>query len=448
VRPYGCEGGSVTCYGGLPAGTIKVAHGQQAATPTITPDGGSFSTVQNVSISDATPGASIHYTLDGTTPTAGSPLYSAPLVLDQNVHLLAIAVADGMEPSSATQADFTIGLTATPAPTIQPADGTVFTLSQIVTLTTSSAGAKIYLTLDGSTPTAASTLYSAPFTINSKTTVRAIAITDNMAPSSVTQAKYVRKLVPPVISVAKGTYSYSPQTATITDNDPAATGIYYCLLYSDATSCSDQTYTGPLTLSRSAVLSARAISDNVEISSDSTTAQIIIQTDFQLPSSVSGVTTTAGQPATTQLTITPLGFTGTINFTCAVPSNMTAASCSATSVQVTGPSNVSTTVTVNTTAKSIAMMRHEQWTLALLLGGFLVGGIGRRSRKRFLRWVAPMLLLIALAMANGCGGGSQSSSGSGGGSTVSYTPAGTYNLTLTASSGSLSHSVSVPVTVN
>ena len=78
--------------------------------------------------------------------------------------------------------------TTVAAPTISgttPFDG-----STTVTIT-AETGASIYYTLDGTTPTASSTLYSAPFTLTATTTVKAIAIKDNVS-SSVTTQEFVR----------------------------------------------------------------------------------------------------------------------------------------------------------------------------------------------------------------------------------------------------------------
>lgn len=47
----------------------------------------------------ATPGATIHYTVDGTEPTADSPVYSAPFRLEDDAVVRAIAVKDGLVPS-------------------------------------------------------------------------------------------------------------------------------------------------------------------------------------------------------------------------------------------------------------------------------------------------------------------------------------------------------------
>ena len=49
-----------------------------------------------LSLSCPTHGASIHYTLDGSKPTASSVLYSGPLAIEKNTVVRAIAIADGL----------------------------------------------------------------------------------------------------------------------------------------------------------------------------------------------------------------------------------------------------------------------------------------------------------------------------------------------------------------
>lgn len=67
---------------------------------------------------------------------------------------------------------------------------TQFTDTTQVTMSAES-GAEIRYTLDGSTPTASSTLYSAPLTLSDTTTVKAIAIKDGVS-SSVTSRTYTK----------------------------------------------------------------------------------------------------------------------------------------------------------------------------------------------------------------------------------------------------------------
>lgn len=89
------------------------------------------------------------------------------------------------------------GGTSVAAPTISPAGGE-FVTSQTVTLSHADADA-IYYTTDGNDPTTSSTQYTAPFTINETTTVKAIAVKNN-TPSSVASATFTK--LPGVATVA------------------------------------------------------------------------------------------------------------------------------------------------------------------------------------------------------------------------------------------------------
>ena len=97
-----------------------------AATPAIQPVGGTYSAVETVSITDATAGATIHYTTDGSTPTSASPVYSAPFSLSSATTVQALAVATGYSNSSIANAVYkfrtpaatypiTVTVTATPS---------------------------------------------------------------------------------------------------------------------------------------------------------------------------------------------------------------------------------------------------------------------------------------------------------------------------------------------
>ena len=78
------------------------------ATPTFAPNGASsFTGTQSVTISCTTAGATIHYTTDGTAPTASSPVYSTALSLTSTTTVKAIAVNAGMNDSAIATATFT-----------------------------------------------------------------------------------------------------------------------------------------------------------------------------------------------------------------------------------------------------------------------------------------------------------------------------------------------------
>jgi len=84
------------------------------ATPTFSPGGGSYTSAQNISISCATGGASIRYTLDGSTPseTAGT-LYSGPVNISSTATLKAIAYKSGSNDSAIASATYTISTSQT-----------------------------------------------------------------------------------------------------------------------------------------------------------------------------------------------------------------------------------------------------------------------------------------------------------------------------------------------
>jgi hypothetical protein len=78
------------------------------ASPTFSPGGGTFTAAQSVTISDATAGASIFFTTDGTTPTTASKAYTGPVSVSTSETLNAIAVASGDSASAVASATYTI----------------------------------------------------------------------------------------------------------------------------------------------------------------------------------------------------------------------------------------------------------------------------------------------------------------------------------------------------
>ena len=82
--------------------TLKVA------TPTFSPQGGTYSDAQSVTISCATEGATIYYTTDGSTPTTSSSVYSSAINVSETTTIKAIAVYGNMDDSDLASATYTI----------------------------------------------------------------------------------------------------------------------------------------------------------------------------------------------------------------------------------------------------------------------------------------------------------------------------------------------------
>jgi hypothetical protein len=74
--------------------------------PIISPNGGIYTNSVTVTLSDATNTTTIYYTLDGTTPTTNSILYTGPFTLTNTVMVNAIAAQTGAFNSGATSASF------------------------------------------------------------------------------------------------------------------------------------------------------------------------------------------------------------------------------------------------------------------------------------------------------------------------------------------------------
>src|ERR1700761_6925252 len=174
--------GEVDVYGLFNDGAI-------AATPVISPDGGSFGGTLNVTLSSATASANIYYTLDGTVPTPASALYAGPIAINSDITIRAMATGTGFIQSAVSSASFT-DLGQTPAVSFLPGAGT-YTTAQMVSLSDTDATAKIYYTTDGSTPTASSSPYTGPIAVSASTTFKAVAIDPVLQSSNVATAAYV-----------------------------------------------------------------------------------------------------------------------------------------------------------------------------------------------------------------------------------------------------------------
>ncbi|WP_394838228.1 chitobiase/beta-hexosaminidase C-terminal domain-containing protein [Pendulispora rubella] len=123
------------------------------ATPEFQPGQGTFDAPQYVTLSTATAGATIHYTMDGSPPGATSAVYTAPLTIATTTTLNAIARKSGSPDSQVRTATYTIEIRPnTVAPVQFEPNAGNYSNDVSVTLSSATPGATICYTLDDSAP--------------------------------------------------------------------------------------------------------------------------------------------------------------------------------------------------------------------------------------------------------------------------------------------------------
>ncbi|WP_461080061.1 chitobiase/beta-hexosaminidase C-terminal domain-containing protein [Spirosoma flavus] len=177
------------------------------ATPQFSPDPLYSSTSSiTVTITSATSGAEIRYTTDGSTPTGSSTLYSAPFSLSTSTTVKAIGIKSGLTNSAVGMANYTIS-TSVAVPQFSPVAGT-YSSSLSVGITNSTAGATMYVTTDGSTPTTSSPVYSSAISVTATSTIKVLAVKSGLT-STTASAAYT------ITTATTGTFSCTDVTASV-----------------------------------------------------------------------------------------------------------------------------------------------------------------------------------------------------------------------------------------
>ena len=131
-------------------------------------------TNNTVTLTCSTENAVIHYTLDGTDPDVSSTVYISPFTLSDNTTIKAIAIKNDKTSAIVTK------VYEVPEQTIVTEPEIIITENGEVTLVNSTDGAIIYYTTDGTNPSTSSQVYSEAFVIASGTTIKAIAVKNNV----------------------------------------------------------------------------------------------------------------------------------------------------------------------------------------------------------------------------------------------------------------------------
>jgi hypothetical protein len=134
-----------------------------AAAPTFSPATGIYTVPQAVTIADATAGAKIYYTTNGTTPTTASTVYTGPISVGASETLQAIAVASGFTSSAVSTAAYTIN-TGTTQPAVNYSTGFTSTANFALVGGPTFAASAMQVT-DGGNNEAHAVWYSTPLNV-------------------------------------------------------------------------------------------------------------------------------------------------------------------------------------------------------------------------------------------------------------------------------------------
>ena len=194
-------------------------------------------------------GTTIYYTTDGSTPSIASNVYSEAIEVAANDVLKAIAVNENLFDSEVTTFNVNWFTTDTPVITF---DGIY------ATITCPTENARIYYTLDGTTPTAESLRYTSIMKMAGTCTVKAIAVRDNFNNSAVATEAFDKE------SNTVGTPLFSREGNNVTISTATAEGttIYYTTDGTEPTTASLK-YTGAVEVTENTAMKAIAVNEKL-----------------------------------------------------------------------------------------------------------------------------------------------------------------------------------------
>jgi len=230
---------------GFAASNVRSAqYSFEVAQPQLSVPPGAYSAVQEVVVTVDTPGATLHYTTTGVEPTEADATVASggTITVDQPLFLWVKAFKPGWLPSSRFGSyDINLG-TLTP-PIITPSGGVAVSSAQ-VTLT-AGAGATIRYTIDGSTPSATSTAYAGPISVQTNVTLKARAFHVAWTASDTAAATFKIHVANPVVGPASGVYA--PEQVITVTSPTAGAVLHYTTTGIDPTE-SDPTIASGATL--------------------------------------------------------------------------------------------------------------------------------------------------------------------------------------------------------
>ncbi|MFP2930787.1 chitobiase/beta-hexosaminidase C-terminal domain-containing protein [Pyxidicoccus sp. 3LG] len=243
--------------------TFTGAQDTTAPTTTATPTGGSYNSPRSVALAcdDGTGSgcAATYYTLDGSVPTTASSRYTAALAVSTTTTLRFFSVDVAGNAEGAKQERYVLD-TEPPTVAATPRGGTYGAL-RVVTLTCDdgegSGCASIHYTTDVATPSAASTTYTAPFTLAATTRVRFLAVDLAGNSSEVVSELYTLDGTGPVSTATpRGGTFRDAFTVALDCDDGAGAGCAatYFTTNGAAPTRSSERYSGPISITGNTTL--------------------------------------------------------------------------------------------------------------------------------------------------------------------------------------------------
>lgn len=190
-----------------------------AATPVASHASGTLDYGAQVSLSCATGGAMILYTLDGSDPLDGGFNYVNPIPVYESVTLKARAFRTNYNPSGLAVYNYQVMETAVP---VSSHESGHYLIGTQISLSCATPEAEIRYTTDGSLPNQSSALYENPLSLEENFTLKAMAFRTSYAPSGIATYNYqVMETAIPVSSLESGHYLWGTQISLSCDTPEA-----------------------------------------------------------------------------------------------------------------------------------------------------------------------------------------------------------------------------------
>ena len=240
----------------IPEAISAANYDWRVAKPAFSVAAGTYTTALNVTVTVATPAAEIRYTLNGSEPTQSDALVTSggAVSIDASKTVKAKAWKTGMPSSAVATAEYTLQVVM---PTVTPSGGP-FTSAQSVTMATTTTGAAIRYTTDGTDPTASSTLYGGSVSVNATTTFKSAGFKTGWTMSPVKTATLTfdyGTLDAPSVDPATGTYAGG---VTVTMSSPTSGATIRYTTNGTAPSGSSAAYSGPIPITQTTTVRAKA----------------------------------------------------------------------------------------------------------------------------------------------------------------------------------------------